>query len=203
MHSAEIETAPATLETSERLVSRHYERSPGAQRLSREWFRVETLETSELMSRCYVLEAIPKVDEATFIGAGFTSSNPGLYRGTRYERDYSHCGPINILDDTADMFRVVNGDLGLSDINYACGLLPRLNPPYIKLGLSDRSFDARIVLTLCRLSSMRQMTPKISKKLSLEALELLFYPDESENPFDMHDSDFDFEDSNDLDSDCD
>ena len=57
---------------------------------------------------------------------------------------------INILNDTVDMVRVVNGDLGLSDINYACGLLPRLNPPYIKLSLSDRSFDTRIVLTLCR-----------------------------------------------------
>ena len=57
MHSAEIETARAALEMSERLVSHHYERSPGAQRLSREWFRVETLETSELMSRCYATPA--------------------------------------------------------------------------------------------------------------------------------------------------
>ncbi|KYM99921.1 hypothetical protein ALC62_09542 [Cyphomyrmex costatus] len=38
---------------------------------------------------------------------------------------------INILDDIADVFRAANGDLGLRDINYACSLLPRLNPPYI------------------------------------------------------------------------
>ncbi|KYQ60064.1 hypothetical protein ALC60_00888 [Trachymyrmex zeteki] len=151
MHSAEIETARAALETSERLVSHHYERSPGAQRLSREWFRVETLETSELMSRCY---ATPRSYVTSKRGCrdvsevGFTLSNSGSYRGTRTRL------AIN-LDDTADMFRVANSDLGLRDINYACGLLPRLNPPYIKLGLSDRSFDARIVLTLCRVARLQ------------------------------------------------
>lgn len=43
MHPVEIEAARATLETSERFVSRRYEHSPGAPRLSWEWIRVETL----------------------------------------------------------------------------------------------------------------------------------------------------------------
>ncbi|KYN36692.1 hypothetical protein ALC56_08483 [Trachymyrmex septentrionalis] len=169
MHSAEIETARAALEMSERLVSHHYERSPGAQRLSREWFRVETLETSELMSRCYatprsyvtskrgcrdvILEAISKVDEATFIAVGFE---------------------INVLDDTADMFRVVN-----------IAVLSRLGTP--------------AVIRVARLQYHYNNCAIIG-----EALKLLFYPDESENSLETSDMyDFDFEDSNDSDSDCD
>ncbi|TGZ32363.1 Uncharacterized protein DBV15_07443 [Temnothorax longispinosus] len=56
---------------------------------------------------------------------------------------YTHA--INILDDTADLFRVASSDLRLRKINYACGLLPRADMIYlIKLVLSDESFDARI-----------------------------------------------------------
>lgn len=49
------------------------------------------------------------------------------------------------------------------------------------------------------------MITKKSKKLSLEALELLLFPDESDNPVetcDNYDSDFDFEDDNGFDSAC-